>query len=724
MSDPLPATARLVDSKSLFEKLFACSPDAILLVDPEGRIRETNPKVEQLFGYASSELIGHPVEILIPERFHRGHPVHRGDYNKQPRMRPMGAGLDLYGRRKDGSEIAVDIMLSPIETAHGQMVLGVIRDISERKQNDDELRKSRTMFENFFEFSPDAIVQANPDGLIVRVNAQVEAMFGYTRGELIGQPVHMLVPERFRESHILHPRRYQADPHTRPMGVSLELYGRRKDGSEFPVDIMLGAFETEGEPLALAVVRDVTQRKQAEEALRRSEHWFRALFEFSPDAIIASDANGRITQVNSRVETLFGYAQTELLGQSIEILIPERFRRTHPRHRNDYMQHARVRPMGVGLELHGRRKDGTEFPVDIMLSPVETEKGQIVSVIRDLSERRKYEEALKRSEQEKRYLEEELKNEFEEIVGENAGLKEVLKNVETVAVTDATVLILGETGTGKELIARAIHRLSARRNESFIRLNCAAIPGGLLESELFGHEKGAFTGAIQQKVGRMELAHRGTIFLDEVGDLPLDLQPKLLRALQAKEIERLGSTRTIPVDVRLIAATNRDLNKMVADKEFRSDLYYRLRVFPILMPPLRERRDDIPLLVRHFVDSHGRRMKRQISSIPDEVMRTLCAWRWPGNIRELENFIERAVILSHGSSLRAPLSELISEELTETAQPNPTLQSAEREHILRILRETKGMIGGPEGAAARLGVKRTTLNSKLKKLAITRKDYI
>ena len=329
--------------------------------------------------------------------------------------------------------------------------------------------------------------------------------------------------------------------------------------------------------------------------------------------------------------------------------------------------------------------------------------------------------------QEKQYLESEinLENRYEDIVGESKGLRQVLLEIETVAPTDATVLIQGESGTGKELLARAIHRLSPRSDRTFVKLNCAAIPAGLLESELFGHEKGAFTGAIARKIGRVELAHEGTLFLDEVGELPLDLQPKLLRALQEREIERLGGNRPIPVNMRLIAATNRDLAKMVADKEFRSDLYYRLKVFPVFAPPLRERTSDIPILVRHFVATHSRRMGKSISSIPDETMQALVHWPWPGNIRELENFLERAVILTRGPVLYVPLAELqMDENHQDEAPQNPTLHEAEREHILRVLRETKGQIGGDDGAAARLGLKRTTLNSKLKKLGIERSDYM
>src|SRR5436309_629101 len=319
---------------------------------------------------------------------------------------------------------------------------------------------------------------------------------------------------------------------------------------------------------------------------------------------------------------------------------------------------------------------------------------------------------------EKLYLEDEIRTElhFEEIVGESAPLKRVLAQAKTVAPSDATTLILGETGTGKELIARAIHRMSSRKDASFIKLNCAAIPTGLLESELFGHERGAFTGAISQKIGRLELADRGTLFLDEVGDIPSEIQPKLLRALQEREFERLGSTHTKRVDVRLVAATNRDLQKMVEEKQFRSDLFYRLNVFPIRIPPLRERPEDIPLLVHYFTQKHARRMEKQIDGVPVTAMAKLTQWHWPGNIRELENFVERAVILTRGTTLQFPIEEL------KNGAAHPLLviksSSSERDEIVRILREANGRVGGPDGAATRLGLKRTTLISRMKKLGI------
>jgi formate hydrogenlyase transcriptional activator len=292
--------------------------------------------------------------------------------------------------------------------------------------------------------------------------------------------------------------------------------------------------------------------------------------------------------------------------------------------------------------------------------------------------------------------------------------------VEVVAASDATVLLLGETGTGKGLIARAIHRTSKRKDRGFITLNCAAIPTGLLESELFGHEKGAFTGAVSQKIGRLELADKGTLFLDEIGEIPLELQPKLLRLLQDHEFERLGGTRTIKVDLRLIAATNRDLAKSVAEKEFRSDLFYRLNVFPIRMPSLRERREDIPVLIRYFVQKFAAAMDRNIETIPRETMDTLVNWHWPGNVRELENFVERSVILTDGTALRAPLAEF---RVETSNSPQQSLQGTEREHIVRVLRETKGLISGPRGAARQLGLKRSTLQSKMQRLGITRADY-
>ncbi len=403
----------------------------------------------------------------------------------------------------------------------------------------------------------------------------------------------------------------------------------------------------------------------------------------------------------------------------------------------------RGRPLGIlGI---GRTTEGSFSPDDVdFLSQVARQIG--IAIENALAYKEIFELKEKLA-QEKLYLEEEIRSEmnFGQIVGSSPAFKHVLQLVETVAPNDSTVLVLGETGTGKELIARAIHDHSRRKDRTFVKLNCAAIPTGLLESELFGHEKGAFTGAISQKIGRMELADQGTLFLDEVGDIPLEIQPKLLRALQEREFERLGSTHTRKVDVRLIAATNRDLEKMIADKEFRSDLYYRLHVFPIRVPPLRERREDIPLLVSYFVNKSAKQMQKKIESIPPTVMKGLVAWDWPGNIRELENFVERAVILTHGKALEAPLAELRKRDTSQSvvgvaAEPAQALpidqkskpdkktianeyEKRKRDEIIRALIACNGRVSGSDGAAARLGINRSTLVSRMKKLGIYAKQY-
>src|SRR5712671_3752521 len=409
------------------------------------------------------------------------------------------------------------------------------------------------------------------------------------------------------------------------------------------------------------------------------------------------------------------------------------------------------RGRALGILGLGRRQENAFSEDDAEFLSVAA--GQIAIAVENALAYREISELKDKLAQEKLYLEEEIRSEmnFEQIIGTSPPLKHVLELVETVATSDSTVLLLGETGTGKELIARAIHDHSRRKDRTFVKLNCAAIPTGLLESELFGHEKGAFTGAISQKVGRLELADQGTLFLDEVGDIPLEIQPKLLRALQEREFERLGSTQTRKVSVRLVAATNRDLEKMIGAREFRSDLYYRLNVFPIRIPPLRERREDIPVLVRHFVHRFARQMQKHIETIPATTMKALMNWEWPGNIRELENFVERGVILTRGKALEVPIAELrkssvdppvpnhngtqdeISRIVRETISEisKGTTRSAVKERdekgrqeIMRVLRETKGRVGGPDGAAERMAINRTTLISRMKKFGIDPRLFV
>ncbi len=886
----LPSLSREVlrKSQALFEKLFESSPDSILVTGPEGRIARVNAQAEKLFGYSRDELLGQPVELLVPERFRDAHSGHRRDYDSVPHARPMSAGLELYGRRKDGSEFPVDIMLSPLKDEKGGLVLAVVRDITARKAAEEALRDSQALLGQLFESSPDAILLLTSlEGRIVRVNTQTEKMSGYRRDELIGQSLEILVAERSRDPGWPGRETYRAEARKEAADAMLQLYARRKNGDEFPVEVALSPVETRDGEFVLAVVRDVTNRKRAEEALRQREQQLQAILDNSTAVIYLKDVAGHYIRINRQFETLFRVRRNEIVGKTDHDLFPsdmaDKFRANDEKVLQACapLEFEEVAPQDDGLHTYisikfplfdstgkpyavaGISTDITErkraeegllsevtsvllsnldvrrllaaisasirqvrphsyaclalydpdikklrlrilavpaekeasqeealLPLEgspagwaftsrepLLLNRMETDRftpevmqpwidlgvqsacwlpltshGRVLGTLIVASDREAdfaekdvkllsqvanrvavaLDNALafqqianlkEKLAEEKLYLEEELRTEynFDEIVGVNAGLKRILKQVETVAPTDATVLILGETGTGKELIARAIHNLSLRRERTFIRLSCAAIPSGLLESELFGHEKGAFTGAISQKIGRLELAHQGTLFLDEVGDIPLELQPKLLRALQEKEFERLGSTRTIPVDVRLIAATNRDLAKMMKDGQFRGDLYYRLNVFPITVPPLRERPGDIPILVRYFTQKHAQRMNRKIESIPAETMSALSRWHWPGNIRELENLIERAVILSQGPTLHVPLAELKPSAETASAT-SLTLEAQEREHILRVLREAKGVIGGPNGAATLLGLKRTTLNSKMQRLGISRSD--
>jgi len=483
----------------------------------------------------------------------------------------------------------------------------------------------------------------------------------------------------------------------------------RKDGTRFWANVITLALRDEqGELQGFArIVRDFSERHERDEKLRHSRALVRPIPLRSTIAGIVSGEFNWILEANDAFLNILGYSREDLLNGALRWpdLTPPEFTALDDLAHEEALRFGACTP----YEKELLRKDGTRVAVLIATAVLKLAPFRWITFVQDLRDRNRHENIADEDV--------ESKQDFEEMVGNSAALRRILRHIEVVAPTDANVLIVGETGTGKELVARAIHRLSPRRKQPFITLNCAAIPTGLLESELFGYERGAFTGALGQKLGRFEMAHRGTLFLDEVGDIPLDLQPKLLRALQEKSFERLGGTRTIPIDVRLIAATNRNLTQMMGDKLFRSDLYYRLKVFPITTPPLRDHPEDIPILARHFTQKYARQMNKEIEKIPSDTMRALVNWSWPGNVRELENFIERAVILSRGPYLRAPLSELQSSALQPAG--DSTLEHVEREHVIRVLRETGGVVSR---AAARLGMPRTTLNALMRKLAISRKD--
>jgi len=744
-----------------FEKLLESSPDAIIVTDQEGRITGANAQLEKLFGYRRIELLGQPVEALIPERFRSAHPGHRKTFHSKPRMRPMGVGVELYARRKDGSEFPVDIMLSPVETAEGRAVLSVIHDISEKKRAEETLRKSEEQLRSLVESVRDyAILLLDTQGGVSTWNPGAARITGYSAEEIIGRHFSCFYTgedlERGKPEEALRVAASRGR-------FEDESWRVRKDGSRFWANAVITAIKDSNGQLSgfAKVTRDLTERRRAEEALLLElSHVLLSNLEIGTLLSAVSAAIRQVVSHDFATLALHDPATDQFRLQILdaaygkdlpakEIVVPVEgsapgwvFRAREPliltqldsgRFKPETLQHllaaglksacwlplvSRDRVLGV-LAVASRREAAFTDKDAYTLSQIACQVGIAVDnalAFRQIGELRD------RLNQEKLYLEEELHSEcgFEKIVGKSPRLKNVLKLVETVAPTDSTVLILGETGTGKELIARAIHELSARQERAFIKLNCAAIPSGLLESELFGHEKGAFTGAISRRIGRFELANQGTIFLDEIGEITSELRPKLLRVLQEQEFERLGSTNTLRTDARLIAATNRDLAAMVAEQKFRADLYYRLQVFPIHVPPLRERREDIPLLVRHFAKQIALKMHKNIDNIPAETMNLLVQYDWPGNIRELQNVIERAVILSSGPQLQVPLSDLTPHGVPEGTKSDETLEEAERKHILSVLTDTDWVLGGPKGAAIRLGMKRSTLQFRMKKLGVSR----
>lgn len=649
--------------------------------------------------------------------------------NRLPMQQTGTTGKPETGREltvlfEDGSrrETIANTVALLDENGKVRGVVGTSIDVTDLKRAECDLRESEMRFRAVYERSPVGIALVDSrTGRFVQANPKFCEIAGRSEDELCGGDV----------ASITHPddvavdkERLQSLAEEKLGSYEIEKRYVRPDGSVRWVKILVVPMWNRGEQRRwqMGLVADITERREAEEALRQSEERFRVALKDSPIAVFSQDRDLRYTWAyNSQLSLSAG----EKLGMTVTDLFEpaEAARITRVR--------RGVLASGVGVRDEVRvGEEGKERYFNTTIEPLFDAEGTVIGLTgasMDVTEFRnvteELREAKKRLTEEKLYLEQEIDSElgFGEIIGKSRSLQTVMEMVGKVAKSDATVMLLGETGVGKELVARAVHRLSGRANSSFIKLNCAAIPSGLLESELFGHERGSFTGAVSKKIGRLELADKGTLFLDEIGEISMDLQPKLLRVLQDQEFERLGGVSTLKVDFRLIAATNRDLAEGVREKEFRSDLYYRLQVFPIRVPPLRERRDDIPLLVEHFVRICALRMHKWITSIPKKTMDALTGWDWPGNVRELENFIERSVILTQGSVLVSPLGELqqrAEEHRKESNQFDESLEAAEREHILRALRESHGQIGGLGGAAARLGLKRTTLQSKLKQLGI------
>ncbi len=676
---------------------------------------ECNDAMARMYGFTSGqELLGKRLtEMLVvddPRNIETTRQYIRSGFNVVERE---SQEVDIHGDPK----VFRNSMMGIVENGKLVRRWGIQRDVTEevrleeaRSRAEKALQVSENHFRLLVEQASDGIFIADAQGKYLDVNSAGAEMLGYTKEELLQLSIIDVVAAK--ASGVVEER----DRILEGRAARNEWKFRRKDGSFFPGEVS-GKQLPDGR--LQGILRDISERRAAEEAMRWNEERFRVALKDSPITVFNQDLDLRYTWIYN--PQLFW--QHEAIGKTDEEIIG-------PRKAAGLVELKR-KVLKTGTALRAEvviPHEGGSCAIDITIEPLFDTHGTVIGItgasmdiarLREMTDR--LQDARDKLAQEKSYLEGEIQAElgFEEIIGQSPALLEVLKNVRVVAPTDSTVLLLGETGTGKELVARSVHSLSSRRDKTFIKLNCAAVPAGLLESELFGHEKGAFTGAVSQKVGRIELADKGTLFLDEIGELPLELQPKLLRVLQDREFERLGGVHTLHVDARIICATNRDLHQDVADKKFREDLFYRMNVFPIGLPALRQRRSDIPILIHHFVRKHSARMGKHVDTVPDETMTVLKNWSWPGNIRELENMIERMVILSKGRVLAAPPVELDApQDATEDS-----LTVMEREHIVRILRETNGVLSGIDGAASRLGIKRTTLQSMLKRFGIELQDY-
>ena len=726
------------ESQGSYRDLVQHSQNLLFIHNLQGQFLSVNNIVSRLLGYDLEEILQKPVhDFLSPE-----YSAKFGSYLQEINQKGEHHGLVSVVTRSGEERIWEyhNTLIANTQTARdvsGPIVRGIAHDVSDRMRAEETLHSTNkkllaialeqekslqrlNLFRTLLDQSNDAILVVDPVTLrFLDVNEKASLGLGYSRNELLSLSVFDIDSDSDANSL----QRVLLQLRQEPC-ATLERTHKRKDGSTFPVELNMRLIQLERE-YCVAISRDITERKKAEEALRQSEERFRVALKNSPISVFNQDRDLRYTWMyNPTVSAASGY-----LGKTpFDLFGPEEAERMAEVRR-------RVLDTGVGVRHDVEITDaGKKHFFDTTIEPLLNSSGAVIGITAasmDVTELRETTEALRVAKrkltEEKLYLEQEIDTElgFGEIIGQSKALQEVMKHVGKVASSNATVLLLGETGTGKELVARAIHRLSQRHNNSFIKMNCAAIPSGLLESELFGNERGAFTGAISKKIGRLELADNGTLFLDEIGEIALSLQPKLLRVLQDQEFERLGGNHTIKVNFRLIAATNADLADRVQENEFRSDLFYRLNVFPIRVPPLRERREDIRLLVEYFVQKCARRMNKSITSVPKKTMDALMAWEWPGNVRELENFVERSVILTQGSVLAAPLSVLESTvTVGEAPTSDQTLESAERQYIIRALKESHGQIGGPRGAAMRLGLKRTTLQSKMKHLGISPKSTL
>jgi formate hydrogenlyase transcriptional activator len=711
-------------AKARFEGVLEIADDAIISVDSHQRIVLFNHGAERVFGYTATEVMGELLDTLLPPRFQHVHRDHIEAFAQSPEVsRSMGQRREVYGRRKDGREFPAEASISKLDVG-GELVFTVIlRDITDRKRAEEELRRSEAYLAEAQRLSRTGSFGWKVSCGELFWSEETFCILGYDQGttpalELVFQRVH---PEDIASLQ-------QTIDRASHDGTDLDLEHRllMPDGSVKHVRVVAHAVRDDTDALEfVGAVSDITATKMAEERIRQDERELRQIVEAIPELILVLAPDGSSLYANERV--------LEYTGLSLEDVQAGDFRERvfHPsdvERVRDERQEALARGVPFQLEQRARAKDGRYRWFLTHYNPLRDEQGRILrwyATGTDIDDRKRAEERVQR---ENLALREEIDNTsmFEEIVGASRALRAVLGRVAKVAPTDSTVLITGETGTGKELVARAIHRRSPRASGAFVSVNCAAVPPALLASELFGHEKGAFTGAAQRRLGRFELAEGGTLFLDEIGELPAETQVTLLRVLQEREFERVGGAHAIRADVRVIAAANRDLQAAIAAGDFRSDLFYRLNVFPIEMPPLRDRPEDIPLLVEYFIDRYARKAGKRFRGVNRKTLELLQAYPWPGNIRELQNVIERSVIVCEPETFSVDESWLSRDTLSpQLATPTLSRRSVaqEKDMIEAALAETRGRVAGPSGAAARLGLPPSTLESKIRSLKINKHRF-